>query len=135
MVPLPIMTTPFPPKSLLRNTNSVSWNPVPRKCFSLILVLRTGASAVRLLFIYIFLEDWVKRNPPGMWISPGASSPWISLSLLLGTMCSMKLDFESLQPARNIKYQRDHVKLSFNVTGRSLFLFNFLFIMTSCKSI
>ena len=72
---------------------SSAMDPVPRKCFSLDLELRTGVSVVRSLVIHIFLEDWVRRNPPwNMDLSRSNSSPWISLSLLLGSTCSTELD-------------------------------------------
>ena len=131
VVSLPIMTTPFPPKSLLREHKFFLMESSTKKMF-LFDPCTQNWSLCSQVIIYPHFPRGLghKKPPPGMWISPGASSPWISLSLLLGTTQSMKLEI----PEGNIQYQVTCLNSHLNVTGRSLLLFNFLF-MTSCKSI
>ena len=88
---------------------SSAMDPVPRKCFSLDLELRTGVSVVRSLVIHIFLEDWVRRNPP--WNMDLSRS-----IVLLGFLCLCYLVIRA--PWNWTKQTQDHKPGKFGYYGK-----------------
>ena len=129
-MPLPIMTTPFPPKSLLREHKLCVMESSTKKMFLFDPCTQNWSLCSQVIIYPHFPRGLGHKKPP--WNVDLSRSKFSLDFFVFATWYNVLhetkiLNLYSLQG--NIKYQRDMFKLSFKCNRKKLTLFKFSFLL------